>query len=130
MFDKVEYWLNLCDEDLVTAKWLLDGRRLLHMAYFCHQIAEKALKAVISSISEKDTPKIHDLGKLAVIGGVFDSLPDEHRSLVKELEPFQIEARYPEYKVQIEKTLDVQKCKRILKETEAFLCWTKQQLGK
>ena len=43
------YWLNLCDEDLLTAKWLLDGQRLLHMAFFCHQIAEKALKAVIAS---------------------------------------------------------------------------------
>jgi HEPN domain-containing protein len=130
MFDKAEYWLEICDEDLATAKWLIDGRRLLHMAYFCHQIAEKALKAIIASVAEEDPPKIHDLGKLAVKGGVFDCLPDEYRSLLKELEPFQIEARYPEYKVQIEKTLDVQKCKRILKETEVFLCWTKQRLGK
>ncbi|MDR2045205.1 MAG: HEPN domain-containing protein, partial [Clostridium sp.] len=48
MQSKVEYWLELCDDDLATAKWLLEGGRLLHCGYFCHQIAEKALKAVVA----------------------------------------------------------------------------------
>ncbi|MCL2004408.1 MAG: HEPN domain-containing protein [Oscillospiraceae bacterium] len=129
MVDKAGYWLGLCGEDLVTAGWLLEGGRLLHMAYFCHQVAEKALKAVVASVEDEAPPKIHDLKKLAVKGGVYEALPEELLAFIDELEPFQIEARYPDYKIQIEKTLTLQKCKRILKETEAFLCWIKRRLG-
>ena len=33
MSNKVAYWLDLCDDDLITAKWLLEGGRLLHCGY-------------------------------------------------------------------------------------------------
>ena len=36
MNGKVGYWLKLCDEDLLTAKALLNSDRFLHMGFFCH----------------------------------------------------------------------------------------------
>jgi hypothetical protein len=33
-----------CDDDLATAKWLLEGKRLLHCGYFCHRIAATLTK--------------------------------------------------------------------------------------
>ena len=130
MFDKVEYWLELCDDNLITAKWLLKGERLLDMAYFCNQITEKALKAVVASVTNEVPPKIHDLGKLAMKSGVFDSLSDEQRLFLADLEKFQIEARYPSYKIKLAKTLSLSKCQQMLRETEEFLCWIKQRLRK
>jgi len=47
MFDKVEYWLELCDDDLKTAKNLLISKDYLWMSFICHLITEKAIKAVI-----------------------------------------------------------------------------------
>ena len=49
---------------------------------------------------------------------------------VRQLDPFNIEARYPDYKEKIEETLTDEKCGRILKETEDFLCWIKNELGR
>ena len=44
MLEKVEYWFDLADEDVPVAKLLLDGKKYLHAGFFCHLIAEKALK--------------------------------------------------------------------------------------
>jgi len=130
MDEKVEYWLDLCDDDLITAKTLLKSKRLLHMGFFCHMIVEKSLKAVITGRTGEIPPKIHDLQKLASRGGIFDNLSDEQFALMDRLTPLQIEARYPEYKARISGTLTVEFCTHLLADTEAFLCWTKQLLGK
>jgi HEPN domain-containing protein len=53
---------------MTTAKWLLKGKRLIHLAFFCRQIAEKALKAVVASVTEEVPPKIHDLKKVSQNG--------------------------------------------------------------
>ena len=130
MLGKVEYWLNLCDDNFISAKILLNGNRFLDTAFFCHQITEKALKAVVEHNTDESPPKIHDLKKLAVKGGIFDSLSESQIEFLKELEPFNIEARYPEYKANIAKTLNKERTEKIYKETEAFLCWVKQKLEK
>ncbi|MCL2217343.1 MAG: HEPN domain-containing protein [Defluviitaleaceae bacterium] len=130
MSSKTDYWLELCDDDLITAKALLDSKRLLHMGFFCHMIAEKALKAVIADITNDLPPRIHDLEKLAVRGGIAGDLSKEQLELIHELTPLQIEARYPEYKAKIAETLIFEKCKQILAETEEFLCWIKKRLEK
>ena len=130
MQDKVDYWLDLCNDDLITAKALLDAKRPLHMGFFCHLIAEKALKAVIASITDDVPPRTHDLRKLAMLGNLLDDLSAEQRTLMEKLLPLHIEARYPEYKIKMLETLTTDYCKQILSETEAFLCWIKRRLEK
>ena len=128
MLDKVQYWLELCDDNLITAKWLLQGKRYLDMAFFCHQITEKALKAVVASVTAETPPKTHDLHKLAKLGNMNEQLNDEQRVFLDDISKYQIEARYPETKERIAKTLTDEKCKQILEETEEFLCWIKKLL--
>jgi len=130
MNDKVDYWLELCDDDLVTAKALLESERYLHMGFFCHLAAEKSLKAVIAHKTNGVPPRIHDLDRLAVLGGIQEGLSEARVVLLDKLSPLQIEARYPEYKEKIVTTLSQEYCKQLLKETEEFLCWIKQQLEK
>ena len=128
--EKVEYWLDLADEDILAAKVLLEGKRYLHAGFFCHLIAEKALKAVVMSVTAEAPPRIHDLTRLAECGGIFDELSKEQFDLLETLNPLNIEARYPEYKEKIAKILTPQKTADILKETEVFLCWIKKRLEK
>jgi HEPN domain-containing protein len=130
MSSKVDYWLELCDEDLITAKILLQSKRLLHMGFYCHMIAEKALKAIVADKTSKLPPRIHDLEKLAIHGGIIDDLSERQIKLLEDLTPLQIEARYPEYKAQISATLTLKKCNCFLTETEEFLEWIKKRLGK
>jgi len=128
--NKTDYWLELCDDDLITAKVLLDNKRLLHMGYLCHQTAEKALKAVIAAKTDEAPPKIHDLKTLAKRSAIMVDLSEGQLSFLEQLAPLQIEARYPEFKAKIAATLNYDKCQEIYRDTEEFLCWIKQRLGK
>ena len=130
MLNKVDYWLELADDDVITARMLVEGKRHLHAGFFCHLIVEKALKAMIESVTSEPPPKIHDLAKLAERAGISDELTDEQVQLLKELNPLQIEALYPEYKERIASTLTNKITARLLVETEDFLCWIKQKLEK
>lgn len=128
MNSKTKYWLELCDDDLITAKALLNSGRLLHMGFFCHLIAEKSLKAVVTNLTDETPPRTHDLNKLAFRGNIIDELSDAQLSLLDRLTPLQIEARYPEYKEKIRATLTKKYCEELLAETEGFLCWIKKKL--
>lgn len=100
MNERVEYWLDLADYDLETAKAMLQTKRYLYVGFMCHQTIEKALKAVIArDCAEGEIPpKIHHLLKLADRAGLFAKMSAEQQAFIKELNPLNIEAWYPEYK--------------------------------
>ena len=130
MQDKVGYWLKMADEDVSVAELLLSGKKYLQAGFFCHLIAEKALKAIIVSVTAEAPLKIHDLAKLAERGGIYDDLTESQLVYLEELNPLNIEARYPDYKASISKILTAEKATKLFKETEMFLSWIKQRLGK
>jgi HEPN domain-containing protein len=130
VLDKVDYWLDLADDDISAADVLLNGKKYLQAGFFCHLVAEKALKAIVASVTSELPPKTHDLAKLAEIGGLFDDLSEDQLNLLKELNPLNIEARYPDYKESISNILTSENTAKLLKETEEFLFWTKQRLKK
>ena len=43
--DKVAYWLDIANYDLDTAEALYNSGRWLYVAFMCHQVIEKTLKA-------------------------------------------------------------------------------------
>ena len=129
-FEKYEYWLELCDDDLEVAKCLLQSQKLLYCGYFCHLIIEKAFKACIAKNTQEIPPKIHDLPKLAQKGCMYEQLSQDQVKLLDKLKNLNIEARYPEYKDKIYQSLDLEYCEKLIEETEALLCWIKKQLEK
>jgi HEPN domain-containing protein len=130
MLDKAQYWLELAEEDVSVAEVLLNGKKYLQAGFFCHLIAEKALKAMIVRVSDDIPPKIHDLAKLAERGGVLDDLSQKQLSLLKELNPLNIDARYPEYKERMKSIFTQEKTTMLFEGTEELLCWIKQKLKK
>ena len=129
-FEKYEYWLEICDYDLETARAMQNTGRYLYVGFMCHQVIEKAFKAAMAKQTNAIPPKIHDLPKLGKLSGVWDLLSDEQERTVDKLIPLQIEARYPEYKENIAQTLTKEYCSELVKETEELLCWIKQLLEK
>ena len=129
IIDKVNYWLELCDDDLRAAKNLLASKDYLWMGFICHLIAEKALKAALANVTD-EVPKIHHLLKLANMANINDDLSESQKNLLSKLMPLQLEARYPEHKAKISATLTGDYCADLLKETEGFLCWIKVRLEK
>ncbi|MCL2003552.1 MAG: HEPN domain-containing protein [Oscillospiraceae bacterium] len=130
MTDRAAYWLDMAEGDVGAAKSMLKGRHYLWAGFICHLIVEKALKAVVESVTGEAPPKIHDLRTLAVKGGIYGALSAEQVALLRVLMPLHVEGRYAEYREQIAKSLSFEKCGKILDETEAFLCWIKEKLGK
>jgi len=130
MFDKVEYWLELCDDDMMVAKNLFKSKDFLWMVFLCHLVVEKSLKAVIANTTEQEPKRIHDLAKLAEQAALHSELTDEQMDFLEELTPFNIEPRYPSYKEKMVAKLSHEYCKNILERTEGHLCRTKKLLGK
>ena len=95
MDDKVQYWIDLAEDDLSTAQILINNNKLLHAAFHCHQTVEKAIKAVIARDCVKGDmpPKIHHLMRLASEASIMDTLSDEQRSLLKLLNPLNVDGR-------------------------------------
>jgi HEPN domain-containing protein len=57
---KKDYWLNTAEDDLDTAKAMLDLKKYLWVGFMCHLVVEKSLKAVIAN-NNQFPPKIHHL---------------------------------------------------------------------
>jgi HEPN domain-containing protein len=130
MNDNVKYWLAIADYDIETAKAIMKTGRYLYVGFMCHQVIEKSLKAVIARDCDEGEfpPKTHHLLKLADRAGLFNKMSPEQQDFIKELNPMNIEARYPEYKEQIAAGLSKDICAEMIAGTEEMLCWIKERL--
>ena len=128
--DKCDYWFKIADYDLETARAMLNSGRYLYVGFMCHQTIEKAYKAIIARDCKEGEipPKIHDLTKLAVRAKLFSIMTEEHQDFLDELNPLNIEARYPEYKDEIAVGMSKESSIVLLNKTEDLLCWIKKQL--
>ena len=94
----------------------------------CHQSVEKILKAYYI-ISTKDTPPyIHSLSRLSERSGLLTELSEEQLNIIDELEPLNIESRYPSYKELLIKSLNESKCKQLLNDSQSLILWIKKKL--
>jgi HEPN domain-containing protein len=125
MDDKVKYWYDLAIEDIDVARGLLKIGKILYAGFVCHLAVEKALKARIESIGK--TPlKIHNLLRLAELGNL--KMSEEQIGLLLQLNPLQIEARYPVYKQAVDDILTKEDCAELIEQAEKVISWIEKQL--
>lgn len=129
IYEKVQYWIEMADEDLKVADTMLINGHYLYMGFMCHLTIEKAIKSVITQVTEEMPPRSHHLTELAEKAQIHGKMNAAQRSFLLLLNPLNIEGRYPEYKSIIADSLTEERCAGILKETEELLCWIKQQLS-
>ena len=128
MNDKVTYWIEMSDYDFDTAKAMLETKRYLYVAFMCHQTIEKILKAYWSNVLEEPPLKIHSLSRLAEKSGLDKEMSEEQTDFIDELEPLNIEARYPSYKERLMKSLTSDRCKELIEQTDKLRTWIKSKL--
>lgn len=128
MDDKVTYWVEMSDYDFDTANAMLATKRYLYVGFMCHQVIEKILKAYWSSVLEEPPLKIHSLSRLAEKSGLDKYMSANQLDLIDELEPLNIEARYPSYKDRLMKSLTEDRCKDLIKQTDELRIWIKSKL--
>ena len=128
MNDKVTYWIEMSDYDFDTAKAMLETKRYLYVAFMCHQTIEKILKAYWSKVLEEPPLKVHSLSRLAEKSGLDKDMSEEQTDFIDELEPLNIEARYPSYKERLMKSLTSDRCKELIEQTDKLRIWIKSKL--
>ena len=126
--DKTQYWVEIADYDIETARAMLHSRRFLYVGFMCHQAVEKIFKAFYRSKKNDIPPFTHNLKSLAEQCGLSPLFSKEQLSFIEELLPMNIEARYPSHKEKMFKLLTNQKCVEVIKQTESLCQWVKQQL--
>ena len=118
----------MSDYDFDTAKAMLETKRYLYVAFMCHQTIEKLLKAYWSNVLEEPPLKIHSLSRLAEKSGLDKDMSEEQTDFIDELEPLNIEARYPSYKERLMKSLTSERCKELIEKTDKLRIWIKSRL--
>ncbi len=103
-------WMDLSERDMETAKKNKDIEEYEAAAFFCHQAAEKALKAVYIS-KYKNLKKTHDLFLLAE-----EVNAEELKEVCRELTPAYLYTRYP----------DVENIENIKELVDDFIDYSKQ----
>ncbi len=128
--ERIEYWLDIAEYDLETASMMLKTKRYLYLGFMCHQVLEKSLKAYFWYSMESEPPYTHNLLILAKKSELLDLIDEDKRQLLNELIPLNIQARYPEDKIALLKSLNYNKSRSILKRTKDFSKWIKKLLIK
>jgi HEPN domain-containing protein len=103
--ETIKYWLDSAENDYKTAKSLFDSAHYDWCLFIGHLVLEKSLKALwVNNNKDINPPRIHNLlilAKQAQIGLEHDV--EEH---LDNINTFQIECRYPEYKHEFYKLSD------------------------
>jgi HEPN domain-containing protein len=92
-----------------------------------HQEIEKALKAYHWKAARKEPPYSHDLWKIAKSASAEIESDEGIVDLFDELQPLNIEARYPKDKEALMLSLSREYCESLLVRTEACLLWIKKK---
>lgn len=128
MDDKTKYWIDMAEYDFETAKAMLETKRYLYVGFMCHQVIEKMLKAYWSKVTTDPPLKIHALSRLAEKTGIDKDMSEEQLDLIDALEPLNIEARYPSYKERLMKSLNADRCKKLIEQTNELRIWIRSRL--
>ena len=129
MYDsKIKYWVEISDDDLETAEILYEKGKLLFAGYLLQQSVEKILKAYFQLTKDSFPPKTHNLVYLCEVTEILNILDESKENLLYQLNPLNLETRYPEYREKISKSLTKEKLKGILKQTKEFQSWIKRKL--
>ena len=126
--EKVKHWVKISDGDLQIAKTMLDHRYRVYTGFMCHQVIEKIFKAAYEKLKNETPPYIHDLPRLAERSGIYDLLSSEQKLFLNTINPLNVEARYPDYKERIAKSLTDERCEYIYEQTILLQQWIKEKI--
>lgn len=96
--EHIRYWLDSAAHDFETAEALFESRKYDWCLFIGHLVLEKTLKALYVKDTENQTPpRIHNLVKIAEKTKL--QLNEEQRIFLDEVNDFNIEIRYPDFKL-------------------------------
>lgn len=128
MNKKVVYWVALSEYDIDTASAMLTTKRYLYVGFMAHQAIEKILKAYFVKVNDEVAPFSHSLSYIAKKACLYQNFSEKQKEFLDQLEPLNIEARYPSHKEQLMASLTEKRCNEILRKSKELHSWIKQKL--
>jgi len=126
--EKIQYWVDLSNNDFVVAETLIKNGHNLYAGFMCHQAVEKIFKGYFSKVKNDTPPFKHDLEYLALQAGLYSLLDEKQVSFLEKLNPLNIEARYPDYRNKTAQYLTDERIQTIFELTKELLQWTKEKI--
>ena len=125
--EHINYWLNSADHDLDTAESLFSAGKYDWCLFLGHLVLEKGLKSFYVKDNEnRMPPKTHNLVKLAEKTTI--PLNAELKLFLDEVNDFNLEVRYPEYKQEFYKTCTKKFAEEYLNRIKEHYKWIKSLL--
>jgi len=87
-------FIKSAEYDLNTAEFMLKSGRYIYVIFMCHLSMEKMLKAIVTEITQKISPKSHNLIYLFKLGNI--QLSSELFNFIAKINNASIVTRYPE----------------------------------
>lgn len=125
--EHIAYWLESAEHDLEASESLFMSGKYDWCLFIGHLVLEKALKAnYVFNNENKVPPKTHNLVRLAERS--FLRLTQEQRIFLDEVNDFNLEARYPEYKREFYKRCTKDYADQYHTKIKEYYQWLKSQL--
>lgn len=120
--EHMKYWLESAKHDLKTAEHLFKSKRYDWCLFLGHLVLEKTLKALwIKNKSNNHPPRIHNLLKIAEEAKI--KLIENQKVFLLNVNDFNIETRYPDYKFEFYKRCDLKFTKKNYTDIKEFYKW-------
>lgn len=120
----IEFWVTEANEAQAVARHLFEKKDYSYSLFFGHLAIEKFLKALfVQRTTEEEIPRSHNLLRLAKEAQLEIS-EDRQRDLVR-ITAFNLEARYPDYKMQFRKQCTRQFTEMEIATINEVLQWLK-----
>jgi HEPN domain-containing protein len=135
--EKYEYWLEAAQYDLDSARVMMNGGRYMYVSFMSQQAIEKITKGIYTLYTDNEPPMIHNIWSILrqlkrevnlseyVPINQFEQNLQKYKSFFAELLSYYISGRYPSFKEKISSTIDSNRAKRVLNNTEEVFLWLK-----
>ena len=93
----IRYWLESAQKDFITMEKLYQMDELPWSLFLGQLVLEKTLKAIYTQNVGHDSPRIHDLSRLALLVGL--ELTEDKIDQLDIISSFNLNTRYPDIKL-------------------------------
>lgn len=125
MRNQIKRLIKQAEDDLNTAKDLLEDEKYYASVFFSQQCVEKSLKALYIKEKKESTGKTHSLIYL----GKQTTLPKKHYTFLRNLTPEFVLTRYPDAAEELPSELyDEETASKYLEKTEEVLKWIQNKI--
>ncbi|GJQ59699.1 MAG: HEPN domain-containing protein [Candidatus Scalindua sp. AMX11] len=120
--EHIKYWLESAQHDLESAESIFDSGRYDWWLFIGHLALEKILKAIFVEKNDNNVPpKVHNLVRLAELSRI--ELGENQKFFLDQITDFNIQIRYPDYKLEFYKRCSTEYTKEYLTKIKEFYAW-------